>query len=140
MPTRLSKATEALAGPSEKEGTAELLSCLALCGSSGLTAAEREAWVKVARQTLSGIPADLLKYGCQVARKTCRFPSEIVPTVFAETTGLWEKRKLDLRDAQRAWENRNAPRIEQRNLSEEDYVTSEEARQIIAETLLGWSA
>lgn len=43
--------------------------------------------------TLSGIPADLLARGCEVARKTCRFPSEIVPAIIAEIEQPWNWRK-----------------------------------------------
>jgi hypothetical protein len=79
---------------------------------SGMTAEERAEWLRVAKMTLSGIPEDLLQRGCAKARQTCRFPSEIVPTIMEAVKSSWDHRKrmaaLDLA----AWENRNAPRIE----------------------------
>ncbi len=44
-------------------------------------------------QTLSGIPGDLLERGCAEARRRCRFPSEIVPTIMATVGEQWEWRK-----------------------------------------------
>lgn len=58
-----------------------------------MTERDRSEWLRVARQTLSGIPADLLERGCAKARLTCRFPSEIVPTIVAATKDDWDWRK-----------------------------------------------
>lgn len=80
-----------------KQGKAELGACLTLVSPSGLTADDRKEWLAVAMQTLSGIPADLLAEGCASARRTCRFPSEIVPTILEKIGRRWQWRKEDAR-------------------------------------------
>lgn len=78
-----------------KQGKAELGACLTLVSPSGLTAEDRAEWLAVAMRTLSGIPADLLAAGCAVARRKCRFPSEIVPTIMEEIETRWKWRRED---------------------------------------------
>lgn len=62
-----------------------------------MTAEERAEWLKAARMTLSGIPADLLARGCAKARETCRFPSEIVPAILEEIRLAWQWRQEEAR-------------------------------------------
>lgn len=69
------------------------MACLTLVAPTGMTADERNEWARVARQTLTGIPADLMRRGCATARAKCRFPSEIVPAIMAEVEGEWARRK-----------------------------------------------
>lgn len=76
-----------------QQGKSELGGCLTLVSPSGLTADDRKEWIAVAMQTLSGIPADLLAEGCAEARRRCRFPSEIVPTIMEAIGKRWEWRK-----------------------------------------------
>lgn len=66
----------------EEYATSELLACLLLVAPSNLSAEDRAAWIAVARQTVAGMPADQFHAGCQRARESCRFPSEIIPTIF----------------------------------------------------------
>jgi hypothetical protein len=80
-----------------KQGKAELGACLTLVSPSGLSADDRKEWLAVAMQTLSGIPADLLEIGCYEARRRCRFPSEIVPTILEVVGRRWQWRKDDAR-------------------------------------------
>ena len=80
-----------------KLGKSELGACLTLVSPSGLTADDRREWIAIAMQTLSGIPGDLLSAGCAEARKRCRFPSEIVPTVMATIETEWDWRIKDAR-------------------------------------------
>ena len=61
--------------------TAELLACLTLVAPSNLSAEDRAAWIAVAKQTLGRPEAQRFREACQLARQTCRFPSEIVPTI-----------------------------------------------------------
>ena len=112
----------------QKTGTAELLACLTLVAPTGMTPEDRTAWVAVARETLTGIPADLLKAGCAKARKTCKFPSEIVPTIIAEVQGAWNWRKRRLAEERAAAANRNAPRLDPPEL-----VPYEETQKILKE-------
>jgi hypothetical protein len=84
-----------LAPATRQQGKAELGGCLTLVSPSGLTAEDRTEWLAVAMRTLSGIPADLLADGCAEARKRCRFPSEIVPTVMAAVEQRWKWRIED---------------------------------------------
>src|SRR5688500_17446227 len=65
----------------EKEAKSELLACLILVAPPSLGTEDRVAWISVARQTLAGLSAEAFRQGCQKARETCRFPSEIVPTI-----------------------------------------------------------
>ena len=85
--------------------------------------------------TLSGIPADLLARGAKEARLTCRFASEIVPCIHAHVGKEWERRKRVQAEDKARSANRHAPK-----LTPPEHVTADEARQIIAETLRGWSA
>lgn len=80
-----------------KQGTSQLGACLTLVSPSGLTSDDRKEWLAVAMQTLSGIPADVLERGCQEARKRCRFPSEIVPTIIETIERQWQWRLDDAR-------------------------------------------
>ena len=107
---------------SKAEGTAQLAACLVLVAPSGMTAHEREEWLKAARMTLSGIPADLLARGCEAARRKCRFPSEIVPTIIETVEKPWAWRKQD--HSGDKWEN---PRIE----APRDCVTAEQIGKLI---------
>lgn len=77
------------------QGIAQLGACLTLVSPSGLSADDRKEWLAVAMQTLSGIPADLLERGCEAARRKCRFPSEIVPTIMESVGKAWDGRKAD---------------------------------------------
>ncbi len=108
-----------------KAGTAELMACLTLVSPSGMTAEDRHAWVAVARQTLSGIPADLLARGCAKARATCRFASEIVPVIIEEVQGEWNRRKRNLAEDEAIYANRNAPQLEK-----PAYATPEDVERI----------
>lgn len=111
----------------QKAGTAELLACLTLVAPSGMTAEDRNAWVQVARETLRGIPGDLLRRGCKKARETCRFASEIVPTILGEVRDQWDWRIRHEAEERAREAARNAPRIEKRR------VTGEEASAIVRE-------
>jgi hypothetical protein len=128
-----SPSTTGITTPSEltpataKAGTAELLACLTLVAPTGMSAEDRNAWVAVAKATLSGIPADLLALGCKKARETCRFASEVVPTIIAHTKAIWDGRKNRFELERLAWENRHAPRLE----SNPDYVNPEQVRELI---------
>jgi hypothetical protein len=104
--------SERLKPASASAGTAELLACLTLVAPSGMTAEDRNAWVQVARATLKGIPADLLSFGCKRARETCRFASEIVPTIMETVGASWEQRKEFARNQALAEANKGAPRLE----------------------------
>ena len=127
----LASLSERLRPATGQEGNTELLACLILVAPSGMTEDDRAAWLKAARMTLSGIPADLLKLGAKHARETCRFASEIVPAIIAVTKEIWAKRRR-LAQGQRPTD---APKLAPPN-----YVSAEEARQIIAETLRGMTA
>lgn len=106
------------------------MACLTLVAPSGMTSDDRHAWVAVAKQTLSGIPADLLQRGCKKARETCRFASEIVPTIIAEISDQWAWRKRRLAEEQMTYENRNAPQLERRK---PEAIPREETQRILRE-------
>jgi hypothetical protein len=112
IPTSLSRAEARLVSMPAAVGEGELMACLTLVAPSGMTAEDRKAWVQVARHTLSGIPGDLLARGCKKARETCRFASEIVPTILADVKEQWDWRKQRLAEERRAFANRDMPRLE----------------------------
>lgn len=87
-----------------------------------MTADDRQAWVAVAKATLTGMPADLLVQGCRKARQTCRFVSEIVPTIMATVEAEWTRRKRAAEEDAR----RTTPR-----LPEPECVTADEVRKLI---------
>ena len=118
-----------------KEASDQLLACLTLVAPGGMTGEERAGWVMIARETLSGLPIDLMKRGCEAARVTCRFASEIVPCIHAQVGKEWERRKKVQAEEKARAANRRAPR-----LTPPEHVTADEARQIIAETLRGMTA
>jgi hypothetical protein len=128
LTTRLSEAESALAPINAKSGTAELMACLTLVAPSGMSTEDRQAWVAVAKQTLSGIPGDLLQFGCKKARETCRFASEIVPTIMAEVGDIWERRKRTLATLKIQWDQRNMPRLTHEEL---EYVGAEQMRELL---------
>jgi len=53
----------------------------------------RREWLSVAWKTLSHLPADLLKRGCDHARKTCDHPSKIVPAILGEVQDDFDRRR-----------------------------------------------
>lgn len=103
------------------------MACLTLVAPSGMTAEDRNAWVQVARATLSGMPADLLAVGCKAARQKCRFASEIVPTIMDTVKGSWDRRKRFLEEERQAYANRHAPRLER-----PEYVDPKAIRELLA--------
>jgi hypothetical protein len=104
------------------------MACLTLVAPSGMSTEDRQAWVAVAKQTLSGIPGDLLQFGCKKARETCRFASEIVPTIMAEVGDIWERRKRTLATLKIQWDQRNMPRLTHEEL---EYVGAEQMRELL---------
>ena len=126
----IAQCEEALKPSGEKFGTGQLLACLTLVAPSGLTAGDRNEWVRVAKETLTGIPGDLLQWGCQEARLTCRFPSEIVPAIVAAVRDEWDRRKRALGHAIAAEQNRNAPRL-QHKPAEPEYITADDFRELM---------
>ena len=118
--------SERLKPATAKEGNAELLACLTLVAPSGMTAEDRAAWIAVARQTLSGIPADLLTLGCKRARETCRFASEIVPTIIETVGKTWDARlRADAERRQRELDRNALPQ------PDPQYVSAAEVRKLI---------
>lgn len=115
-----------------KQGKSELGACLTLVSPSGLNSDDRKEWLAVAMRTLSGIPADLLARGCEKVRRTCRFPSEIVPTIMDEVGGAWKWRQKLLAEERSREANRDAPRLE---TPKYEAVPREWTQRIIREAL-----
>lgn len=61
-----------------------------------MSADERRTWLSVAREALHGIPEDLLREGCRVAKQTADHPSKIVPAIMATIGPAWQARKEEL--------------------------------------------
>jgi hypothetical protein len=76
-----------------KTGNQLLASCLTLVAPTGMTADERRSWLAVARETLKGIPEDLLERGCEAARLHADHPAKIIPKIMREVGDAWERRR-----------------------------------------------
>lgn len=122
----IAQCEERLTPATLKQGKSELGACLTLVSPSGLNADDRREWLAVAMATLSGIPADLLARGCERARKTCRFPSEIVPAILGEVEKAWLGRKADLEHARWRLTHKEQPR-----LPPKEYIGAKEIGKLI---------
>lgn len=81
-----------------QELVTELAACLTLCAPAGLTEAGRTEWFKVARGTVGHLPIDLLRIGCDHARKVADHPSKIIPSIIAEVDDLLAQRRANERE------------------------------------------
>lgn len=89
QPSRYSDLTPATAA----EFRNELTACLALVVPVGMSEEARRDWLRVAWGTLKFWPVDLLRIGCEEARKTCDHPAKIVPAIVEATQHSLEKRR-----------------------------------------------
>ena len=137
LPTNLSRFENSLRPASATAGNAELLACLTLVAPTGMTAEDRNAWVQVARATLSGMPGDLLAAGCKAARRTCKFPSEIVPAIVEYADPIWASRERSLQNARRAYLDSLTPRIAR---TPPEPIPREETQRILREVRQGTRA
>ena len=115
-----------------KDGIDHLVACLRQIAPH-LSASDCAEWAGIAAISLKGIPADLMIRGAQLAREKCEFPGGIVPSIMADAKPSWERRKRALAEELALQANRDAPR-----LAKPDYVTPDEAKSIIAQTLAGF--
>ena len=99
----------------------ELTACLALVVPVGMTEEARREWLAVAWATVGHLPPDLLSIGCKAAREKCDHPSKVVPTILAETKEMLGWRRGSLRHE------------EPLRLERPDYVTPEQAAEILRE-------
>lgn len=70
-----------------------LTSCLALVRPVGMTPMEVDAWLMVAADELSDLPADILEIGCGHARRTCTHHAQIIPAIIKETEPMMRTRR-----------------------------------------------
>lgn len=73
-------------GLTERQMTTELLACLTLVAPTNFSDEDRAAWIGIARQTLAGMDSDAFLGGCQRARETCTFLSQVVPAILGNVT------------------------------------------------------
>lgn len=111
-------------------------SCLALVAPTNMTDAHRGEWLKVAHMTLADLPADLVARGCDVARRKCRFPSEIVPAILEEVSTQMSLRRFRYERAVGP-ERIAAP---QPRLPDPEYVDPAEVSRLLAELRAGGAA
>jgi len=71
----------------------QLSQALALVGSAGMSADDREEWLAAACIKLADVPADLLAEGIDYASSVADHPAKIIPAIMAEVTESWERRK-----------------------------------------------
>ena len=70
-----------------------LTACLILTAPSGMSKDDRNEWLRAAWLTIGHLPADLLKRGCEVARRTADHPSKIVPAILGDAEAEIRRRK-----------------------------------------------
>lgn len=70
-----------------------LSTCLALVKPVGMSAEDAQAWLRVAAGELAHLPPELLERGCALARKTCSYHGQIVPTITKETEEEYQAMK-----------------------------------------------
>jgi hypothetical protein len=100
-------------------------SCLALVVWNWIRESDRAEWLRVAEITLAEIPADLLARGCDKARRTCQFPSQIVPCIFAEIDIAMDLRRGRVRHEPQSF-------TPPPKLPDPEYVDPAEVRALIA--------
>ncbi|MES2295226.1 MAG: hypothetical protein V4527_18160 [Pseudomonadota bacterium] len=61
-----------------------------------MTEGARTEWFKVARGTVGHLPLDLLRIGCDHARKVADHPAKIIPAITAETERLFNERRRSI--------------------------------------------
>lgn len=72
---------DAKRAPTDDEIETELMACLTLVVPAGMAPERRIEWVEVARETVRHLPLDLLRAGCEEARKRADHPAKIVPEI-----------------------------------------------------------
>lgn len=112
-----------LAPPSMEEVIAELSRCLRLTVPAGMTQEDRREWLLVAVREVEAIPSCEFFDRCAHSRKVADHPAKIVPEIHkfkpqSFASAGWYRRHLS--DLRAKWDNRNAPRIEQREASEDE--------------------
>lgn len=110
-------------GEARKVFRNELTACLALTAPAGMTEESRREWLAVAWDTLKHIQPDDLARCARKARETCDHPAKIVPTIIkaAEELRPWEKYIT------------GEPETQPERLIEPEYVTPDEAAEILRE-------
>jgi hypothetical protein len=98
-----------------------LTACLTLVAPVGMNEEAKRDWLKIAWATVGHLPADMLSRGCKAAREKCDHPSKIVPTIIRET------------EQSMRWRKDAGPHSEPVARIGVEYVTPDEARQILAE-------
>jgi hypothetical protein len=87
----------------------ELTACLALVVPVGMSEEARRDWLTVAWGTLKFWPVDLLRIGCEEARRTCDHPAKIVPAIVEATQDSLERRRDRARARWAALHRRSHP-------------------------------
>ncbi|MFS0771059.1 hypothetical protein [Sphingomonas sp. 1P08PE] len=101
--------------------------CLALVGGVGMNEEGRIEWLRAATEALRGMPTDLLRRGCDAAKRRADHPSKIIPAIMDEVQDTWEWRKAQ----------RSAP-LDNRHIEPEKKVcTPEEATEILKRYRVG---
>jgi len=99
----------------------ELTACLALTAPVGMTEESRREWLAVAWDALKHIAPDDLAACAKKARQTCDHPAKIVPAI------------IKARDELRPWERFTRSSRQPPKQIEAQYVTPDEAAEILRE-------
>lgn len=121
----LLEADAALAPATPHDFKVELSACLSLVAPVGMTDDARVEWLTAAWGTLNGIPADLLKMGCGIARRYSDHPSKIVPAILSEIEPIWKRRRLNKSEVLAA-----IGKMETAPVPKDERCTPEQAREI----------
>lgn len=71
----------------------ELMACLTLVAPAGMAPERRLDWLEVGRETVRHLPLDLLRAGCEEARKKADHPAKIVPEILKAAEPLLRMRR-----------------------------------------------
>lgn len=121
----LAVAEQQLRPATKAEFRDNLGACLALVVPTGMSEEDRAQWLRAAWVTLDGIPADLLKIGCGVARRYSDHPSKIVPAILTEVDAIWKRRRLNKSEVLAA-----IGKMETAPVPKDERCTPEQAREI----------
>ena len=122
MLTRAETEARALLAPANPHlvnDTLEFL--LVLVVPTGMSEAERSAWMTAARAAVRHLPGDQLQVGARAARALADHPSKVIPALLRATDDVMARRTADLRHVQRIqamkdrapypWEEQPAPPV-----------------------------
>ena len=125
LPVALAEAKSRIAPALGADFKRSVTPAVSLVVPAGMSQGDVIAWTAAAAKALSGMPADLLERGCAAATRVVDHPSKIVPAIFREVQGEWDRRKALVSQIEHLRRIADAPApevVEDEPLSPEDRV------------------